>query len=578
MDSTKKPRTKKTSVEPIVDEPIPQPIQVKIDEQKNRMAPLPGFQPFGGLTEDLRFGAPAQYGYQLFQGVSFIMPNPDPILKKLGPGADTEIYRSLMNDPQLKGAVENNRKAGTTALNMKLDDSNVPKEESAVITNFFKRLTETGDYRTILNQSLDTPLYGRVTFALKWDMVDGYFLPVSIAAVPYQFCFFDYLGNALYSTTGVMPSIPSDPARYIGLRYKPTIENPYGEALLSSCYWNIQFKKSGLQDWVVYMDKYGIPMIKANYDFNALKMLFPDLTAEDAAAFLVPMLGNMAKGGAVVLPKEITAEPMKFNDRSSEMVFEVLIRLCDEQNTKLILGHSGATESTSGDKLSNDHTVTDVRKSIIESDREFPKQFFNQVIGLIHYFNFTGPNQVVYDLISPEEIDMIPAQRDAILVPTMAISGLTLTDQYYVNNYGFKPGDIRPLTVMAPPAPALPSPATPKTKADAMEILKAYAAEIFLSEAKIDPKQHKDQILIDEVALDHSKKTEDIDTSLKPVMDYLEKQTDYKTAIAGLAKIFPKMPSEELQSKLTQVLFMADILGRVTAAKEVGIDITEKKK
>lgn len=44
-----------------------------------------------------------------FGGMMLSLPNPDPVLKRLG--KDIEVYREIMNDPVIKGAVRRRRSA-----------------------------------------------------------------------------------------------------------------------------------------------------------------------------------------------------------------------------------------------------------------------------------------------------------------------------------------------------------------------------------------------------------------------------------------------------------------------------------
>ncbi len=503
----------------------------------------------------------------LFRGLAYVLPNPDPVLKKLG--KDIEAYSELLADPQLYGAIENNRKPGTMSLNLYLDNPDCPKAEMEFFQTFFEQLKNDDIFYNIMNHTLDTPLFGRKVFGTKWDFVGGYFLPVEITPMPDYLCKFDYEGNLLISKDGATYASPEHPAKYIVLRHKPTLENPYGEALLSRCYWNIRFKKDGFKLWAMFTEKYGMPWVKAEYNPTLLKKAF-NAELSSAASQLLTELSNMAKDGIIVYPEGVKIEIADTGKTSNSEIYEKLVRICDEQNTKLILGHSGATEATSGDKLSNDTTATDVRQHIIEADKKFPIILFNQLIYWIHQFNFAGDQMPKFDLYADEDVDMSIANRDAMLVPVLQLSGQKFSKQYFVDTYGFKEEDLEEGNSYGGGFGF-----GNKSQNDFMNNapLHLHNPIDFFNAAEADP---ADQTLIDDNVDSNVGDTKTSDAMLKIITDYLDSKNDYKAALGSLAALFPKMNTKDLQAKLEQILFVADITGRLSAQEELGLNKKEK--
>ena len=495
----------------------------------------------------------------VFQGLTDLMPNPDPLLKKMGFGKDVEAYQEILTDPQLYGAIENNRKPGVTSLLTYLENPDGDKKETEFIEQFIRGLKYKGKYDNIVNQSLDTPQFGRMVFGVVWNVIDGKWLPVEVTAMPHHLCKFNLQGKLLVSEDGITYTEPLHPARYIVLRHKSSITNPYGEALLSKCYWNIRFKKDGLKLWAIFMERYGMPWVQASYNPAAIAKSFStDMTT--AATLLLKKLTGMARNGIIVFPDGTKVDITKTGDVSSVEIYERLIRICDEQNTKLQLGHSGATESTSGDKLSNDTTATDVRTHIIESDKKYPISLINQLIYWIHQFNFSGDQIPRFNLYREEDVDLGLAERDAALVPVLQLSGLKLSKDYLINNYGFVETDIEEIEASSD---------SKKTKdtATANARFKNFLNK-YLAEAKDD--MPEDQKLVDE-GID---KLLSEDTSFSQivgyVMNYLSEQDNFEDAEKKLADLFKKIPDDALQSKLEQMLFIADVVGHYSVQSETG--------
>ena len=59
------------------------------------------------LSSEIASRAAAMYGGFDMGGLMMALPNPDAVLKKLG--RDVEVYRDILNDPAIKGAVRRRR-------------------------------------------------------------------------------------------------------------------------------------------------------------------------------------------------------------------------------------------------------------------------------------------------------------------------------------------------------------------------------------------------------------------------------------------------------------------------------------
>jgi phage gp29-like protein len=496
-------------------------------------------------------------GNNIFTGLAYLMPNPDPVLKKLGWNKDVDAYKEILSDPQLYGAIENNRKPGVTSLLWYIDNPEGDEKETEYLKGFIKSLHYKGIYDNLINRVLDTPQFGRMVFGVVWDTVDGKWLPVRIEAMPHHLCKFDYNGNLFISEDGGLTfSAPTHPARYIVLRHKPSLTNPYGEALLSKTFWNVRFKKDGMKLWAIFMEKYGMPWVSASYNPNAIAQSFAtDMTS--AATLLLKKLSLMARNGVIVFPDGTKVDVTKTGDVSSAEIYEKMIRICDEQNTKLELGHSGATESTSGDKLSNDTTATEVRQQIIDSDKKYPISLFNQLIYWIHQFNFGSTHTPTFNLYKEEEVDMALAERDAKLVPVLQVSELRFSKDYLIKNYGFEDDDLVGGTEPAE------NKVNAKTKKEFLNYLRPY-----LNKATSDA-DFPDQDLIDEVVDEIVAGDDSFENILKAVSGYIDNNENYTDALENLHKLYPHLNTANLQEKMERIMFVSDLIGHFSAKAEI---------
>lgn len=508
-----------------------------------------------GLSEKLTTNGVQFYGF------TDVLPNPDPILKNMGWGKDVEAYRELLSDPQLYGAIENNRKPGVKSLNMYLDNEHTDKAELEFFQNYFNFLKSETIYHNIVSHTLDTPQFGRMVFGLVWDYQDGYFVPVKISPMPHEMCRFNVDGELLVANAHGMFEPPANPARYITLRHKPTVANPYGEAILAKCYWNIRFKKEGLKMWALFTEKFGMPWVSASYNPQALANSYGTNDTDAAVAILLDGLASMARDGVIVFPDNTSVNLLDGGKTSSVDIYERLVRICDEQNTKLQLGHSGATESTSGDKLSNDTTATDVRSHIIESDKMFPIMFWNKVISLIHQFNFSSGEAPVFDLYSDEDVDMVLAERDAALVPVLMQSGQKFSKSYLLKSYGFDDTDLEQTDIMQP-AQAKTQAAT---KAERMSIFQANLGELYQNAKAPD---FPDQDLIDDEVPDVINEGK-VNSILADAIGTINDAEGFDDLKKNIGKILKDMKTDNFEDSMTNILFVADVIGRLSADGEV---------
>lgn len=79
------------------------------------------------------------------------MPNPDPILRKMGRQID--VYRELLRDPLVGGQIRR-RKAAVARLEWRLDGDDVPQNVRDTVQAAFEQLDIFNLIKDILNATL----------------------------------------------------------------------------------------------------------------------------------------------------------------------------------------------------------------------------------------------------------------------------------------------------------------------------------------------------------------------------------------------------------------------------------------
>ena len=111
------------------------------------------------------------------------LPNPDPILRKLGRQID--VYRELLRDPLVGGQVRR-RKAAVARLQWRLDGDDVPQN----VRDTIQAALESHDLDRLIKDILNATLFGYQPIEIIWQR-GSLWLPERIIAKPPEWFGFD---------------------------------------------------------------------------------------------------------------------------------------------------------------------------------------------------------------------------------------------------------------------------------------------------------------------------------------------------------------------------------------------------
>ena len=210
--------------------------------------------------------------------------------------------------------------------------------------------------------------------------------------------------------------------------------------------WWWLFKKFGTKDWMIFCDRYGMPLRLGKYPRGA---------QDDERAALYRAVLSLGKDGGAVLPEGTAIEFVEAATRG-ELPYPPMIETCDFQISKAILG--GTLTTDAGDRGArslgevHERNETDIANDdghgLSETLRQ---QLFAPIVG----FNLGWDYPVPYcEFPSEEQENLLErAQRDKILAKDL---GLPIAKRQMYDVYGIEePGADD--EVLAPPKPQ-PSP------------------------------------------------------------------------------------------------------------------------
>lgn len=465
-------------------------------------------------------------------GFSSILPNPDVILKRLGL-RNVSVYRQLLTDPIVGGAVRR-RKSAVKRLEYRLEQGlggQMGDKEQAVIDKVLTSI----DLYELIGQILDASLYGYQPIEIIWDLYDGYWLPVKLTAKPQEWFGFNDDGELVLMDGLSQKPLPA--YKFLCPTHEATFTNPYGTAELSSVYWACVFKRGGLKFWAEFTEKFGSPWIighepRSNTDADTDKLL-------DA---LEDLMGN----AVATIPNDSSVEIKEATGKAgSSQVFDDFIRYCRSEINIALLGQDQTTEKdTSHASAQSGLTVT---RDIRDNDCRIVEKCINTLLTWICELNFHHVIPPKFVLYEEEMGDNTLATRDQ----TLANMGVVFSKDYYARAYNLSDDEFE-LTQPSQPMP----PNTPPSFGE-----KVFVPQADLSDRLAVGMPDDDELNGQLVQMLNSLTALD-DTSLDNETILLEK----------LASLYPVMTIDELQDKLTQMLFISDTLSRLQTGQEMGLN------
>lgn len=461
-------------------------------------------------------------------GFSSILPNPDVILKRLGL-RNVSVYRDLLIDPIVGGAVRR-RKSAVKRLEYRLDGELGDKQQTII-----KTMLTNIDLYELIGQILDASLYGYQPIEIIWTLTNGYWTPQKLIAKPQEWFGFDDDGNLVLIDGMTKKTLPA--YKFLCPTHEATYTNPYGTAELSSVYWATVFKRGGLKFWAEFAEKFGSPWIighepRSNTDSDTEKLL-------DA---LEELMGN----AVATIPNDSSVEIKEATGKTgSSQVYDDFIRYCKSEINIALLGQDQTTDKDTNHASAQ--SGLEVTRDIRDNDCRIVEKCINTLLTWICELNFHHTIPPKFVLYEEEMGDNTLATRDQALVNM----GVLFAKEYYARAYNLSD--------------------------DEFELRQAGGSKESNHTTNFSEKSFIPQAdLSDHLAIGMPTDDE-LNGQLAQMLDNLTAldtaNLDNETALLEkLASIYPTMNIDELQDKLTQMLFVADTLSRLQTQDEMGLN------
>ena len=368
----------------------------------------------------------------------FILPNPDPILKRQG--KDIAVYRDMRSRASVGGPIRR-RKAAVKALEWRVERG----KASARVTRLANDVLATYDMDTLINEITNAVLFGYQPLELVWGPFNGAAAPLQVIGKPQEWFFFDNAAQLRFrSRQQPLQGEELEPRKFLLARQEASYENPYGFADLSMCFWADTFMRGGLKFWVTFTEKYGTPWLVGKQ---------PRGTPGSEVNNLLDKLEAMVQDAVAAIPDDSSIDILESGDKgASADLYERLLMYCRSEINIALLGQNQSTESNSNRASAT--AGLEVAQTIRDGDSALVMATMNQLLRwLTDLHDGEQAPAPTFVLFEEEDVNTQQAVRDE----TLTKAGLKFTKQYWKRVYRLQDGDIEE----APAGPSMPTaPAT----------------------------------------------------------------------------------------------------------------------
>ncbi|MCG3658612.1 DUF935 family protein [Aliarcobacter butzleri] len=317
---------------------------------------------------------------------------------------DDETIDKIMRDSTVIAAI-GNRKASTLKKEILIECEN----------SNFKEILEDAFSFNVIDSILDIPYYGFGVYEINWEFENGFFIPTLVERNYKNFI----LDNGKIKFNGLGFSEDIEFHKVIAATYKAKPNKPYGQPLIQTLFWLVEFKNASLQFWVELLERFGTPWVigKTEGDKNAL--------AEE--------IYNMLGGDGAVIDTE---DDIKIETAKDGGNFKELVEYIDNQIREVILGGNLTANVQSG-SLAAANVHNEVREDLAQADENIVNQIIRELIWIFQEFNKTT-TVIKGKLKDKDDPNKELADRDKIIYDM----GYKPTKEYIETTYNIKVTEI----------------------------------------------------------------------------------------------------------------------------------------
>lgn len=325
----------------------------------------------------------------------------DDILKKHG--YNMKIYRSLLNDEQVKACFLNQRIAGVIATPWEIiPASNKPLDIE--IAEFVQQNLEAISFNEKSRKMLYSLWYGFQVGELIWSIKNGKVIIADIKVRNIERFGFQNSGELYLKKNYTSKEIMPDRKFWIVKNSGDNDDDVYGVGLAHICYWPVYLKRNGLKFWSIAVEKFAVPTAVGKY---------PIQSSNDDIRKILEALDSISTETSIAVPEGTVVELLEAI-KSSGGDYEKFCKYLDQIIAKAILGQDGTSEN--GRYAGTAEVQENVKDLILKADADLLCESFGAVIKWLVEYNYPGaePPQLIRKFSQPENLKESAEQDNLI--------------------------------------------------------------------------------------------------------------------------------------------------------------------
>lgn len=251
------------------------------------------------------------------------------------PAEQCDMFEDVVeNDGHLQGLV-NNRIESVSGRPWIIK----PGETSPVSAEAAKVLEDAlinANTEEMIEHHLNGVFMGWSLSEVVWEMRAGWWIPVHFVNVPHRRFVFDDFDNPLLTTE--KNRYPGEPLRGSWMRTYTRHRRAVRGGLLRGATWWSVFKRMSVRDWLVFAEKFGIPIPIGVYKSNA---------SEETRKVVEQAILDIGTAGAAVMSDAASIIFADHTQRSGDngALHPSVVALCNSEQSKLITGATLSVET-----------------------------------------------------------------------------------------------------------------------------------------------------------------------------------------------------------------------------------------
>lgn len=308
------------------------------------------------------------------------LPNPDEVLRKAG--LDQEVYSQIMTDSHVWSKIMDRRSA-VSQVTWQIAPVKGGERALALCQQAVASMSGNEDYplANSIVQIQDAVFRGWRALEVVWQNTADGWLPIYLRDIPNRRMIHDGNSWRLLTTENATDGVEFPPYKILMARHASSYDNPYGEAILSRCYWPYIFKHNGLKWWVTLAERYGLPWVIGRLGGEANEAARQELAAK---------LASLALDAVAVVPQgaEVQIETMQ---GVSPDVHDRLVRYCNAEISKVIVGQTLTTELDGEGSRAAAQVHSEIRDEIVAGDKRLIGSAMHRLFRWICEVNGVDP-------------------------------------------------------------------------------------------------------------------------------------------------------------------------------------------